>query len=331
LRPVPGHGFTHLRQILSETRPQVILWNVGLTSLLYQDFRLWPGAANIGVFTSPLYSLGKLARLGPVKLVRHRSLTAVHLLGSLLPKGYLRARLQRSGLRLLVTQTRTTRDQLRQAGLWPGRIEVIPPGVDEAWQAPFPAERLLARQELGFSPNDCVVVYFGSPAPLRGLPLLVQAVALARRQNPAIKLLVLSRRRPGELRSQDGFLSQLSGPGPGGSWLRLLDGYMDKTSLVRGVAAGDIAALPFELVPSDAPLSLLEAQALGLPLVTTRAACLPELSARGAHYLADPGDPPSLTQALLQASHDLRPAAENLARRGWREMEEAWTLLVQSL
>jgi glycosyltransferase involved in cell wall biosynthesis len=327
LRPRAGQGYSSLRDALAAIRPQVILWNAGLTSLLYQDFHLYPPAANIAIFTSPLYTLPELARLGPGDLFRYRSLAAVHLLGSLLPRRLLRSRLRRSGLRLLVTQTGATRDQLRQARLWPGPIEVIPPAVDKAWRPLPPAERLLARQELGFTPADCVVVYFGSPAPLRGLPDLVQAVELARRENPFLKLLVLSRRRPGELRSEDRSLSRFTSSNP--AFIRLVDGLLDPPALVRFVAAADLAALPFRLVPSDAPLSLLEARSLGLPVVTTRVACLPELAAPGPHYLADPAAPASLARALLQAAAN--PPLPAPARRDWREVQQAWSGLLQAI
>jgi glycosyltransferase involved in cell wall biosynthesis len=342
LRPALGHGYSLLHRTLSAIRPQVILWNAGLTSLIYQNFRLCPDSLNIGIFTSPIYPLAELARLGPVKLIRHRSLTAVPLLGSLLPRWYVRNRLKHSGLDWMVTQTYTTRDQLKQVGFSSGKIEIIPPGVDETWQPLPPAERTLARGELGFSPQDIVVVYFGSPAPLRGLPVLVRAVELARRNDPSLKLLVLSRRRPAELCSQDGYLSELSNPQSGRSWIRLLDGYMDKTSLVRAVAAADIAALPFELVPSDAPLSLLEAQSLGLPLVTTRVACLPELASQGMRYLAAPTDPQSLAGALLRAVQDLHSAEsasgfvppaliEETPPRSWEQVGEEWVYLLEKM
>jgi glycosyltransferase involved in cell wall biosynthesis len=132
--------------------------------------------------------------------------------------------------------------------------------------------------------------------------------------------------------------------------------------------ATDIVALPFELVPADAPLSILEAQALGKPIVTTRVASLPEMAAAGVSYLAEPADPVSLAQALLEAAVDLgrqqsedslavaREPLDSLAVacrpldslavacrpleppeqdkrmiRSWRKVGEEWSQLVQAL
>ena len=108
------------------------------------------------------------------------------------------------------------------------------------------------------------------------------------------------------------------------------------------MAACDLVALPFEIVPSDAPLSLLEAQALGKPVVTTNVGCLAELVSQGAGYLAQPADPHSLAQALRQAACDLHTQAGRTAptngaletrreARSWQQMGEEWSSLIQSL
>lgn len=328
LRPRPGQGPAPLKQALEQIGPQAVIWNLGLTSLLYQDFSLLPGARHVGVFTSPIYRFSELARLGPLALWRGWGLSAVHVLGALLPRPWLRRRLERLGLAALVTQTRTTRRQLQQSGLWRGAVQVIPPGVDPAWQAAA-SQRDVARLELGFAPADCVVAYFGPPDRLRGLPVLLEAFERARRAEPALRLLVLSRPSPGGGDAP----SRLAQNGSPAGLIRVVDGSLEPAALALNVAAADLVALPFELVPSDAPLSLLEAQALGKPLVVTRVACLPELAAAGPHCLAEPGDPASLAQALLELARQPRPTlpAGPALARGWSQAGSEWSDLIQSL
>ncbi len=227
----------------------------------------------VGIFTSPLYTPGELARLGMRRLVKGYKLSAMHVLGTSVPDAVLRRGTTTSGLRRIVVQTRTTQDRLIERGVRPTLLKIIAPGVDPAWERPgfMP---LALRERLGFAATDAVVVYFGSPAPLRGLHSLIQAVALARQTEPRLKLLILSRRRADELMREDADLAHLLGQSDTQAYAKVVSGFLPEDELVEHVAAADIAALPFEIIPSDAPLSILEAQALAKPIVVTTVGCL---------------------------------------------------------
>jgi glycosyltransferase involved in cell wall biosynthesis len=323
-----------LERAIGELDPQVVIWHLGLTSLLHQSLAPAEGRLSVGIFTSPLYRFGELARLGLLRLARGYRLSSLHLVGSLLPARLLRRRDFESRLRTLVVQTHTTRRRLLDRRLWRGKLQVIPPGVDPAWLT-WGGDRQASRRRLGYSDSDLVVVYFGPPEPLRGLPTLLRAFALAYPREPRLKLLVLSRPRDGhpaglERPLRDLGIQQVT---------RLVDGSLDPEQLARHVAAGDLVALPFELVPSDAPLSPLEAQALGQPLVTTRVACLPELAPGEGCYLAEPSDPVSLAQAILRCAAAGRGGSKqgmnnshpHKTIRNWSAVGEEWTHLFQSL
>jgi glycosyltransferase involved in cell wall biosynthesis len=58
-------------------------------------------------------------------------------------------------------------------------------------------------------------------------------------------------------------------------------------------------ALPFRLLSSDVPLSVLEAMALGKPLVVTDIGCLPELVPCGTGLVVPPAAPKKLAEAIL--------------------------------
>lgn len=331
-----------LWQVLQQTRPEVILWHVGLTSFAYQHLAGWGQVPVVGIFTSPLYRPQEIFRLSWRKISRGYGLCAIHALGALTPRPYLRRLMRGNKWRCLVVQTQTTRQQLLADDLWTRPIEVIAPGVDEVWGASQVKETDDTRTRLGYSASDTIVLYFGSPAPLRGLPTLIRAFELARSTDPSLKLLVLSRRHADERVQQDAELGQLLQHNSLSQHVQVVSGFLDEETLLRHVAASDVVALPFELVPSDAPLSLLEAQALGKPVVTTRVACLPELAAQGVSYLAQPADPLSLAKALEQAGAELSNhrrgaglALENDGSpsfiRSWQKMGAEWSHLVQSL
>ena len=331
-----------LQEAIRHNKPELILWHVGLTSFLHQRFDGDGRIPTVGIFTSPLYQPREIFRLGVNKLIQSRRLSAVHGLGALLPKQVWRRLANRSKLLGLVVQTQTTRRQLLESGLWSRPIEVIGPGVDQIWGTTPLAGKAETRLELGYEPSDMVVLYFGSPAPLRGLHTLIKAFELARRADSSLKLLVLSRRRPAELLQADHQLQQLLNHNPIGRHIQALSSFLDEKTLARYVAAGDIVALPFELIPSDAPLSLLEAQALNKPVVTTTVGCLAELVSQGVSYLAQPADPTSLAQALQQAAGNLRaPTAHpqggfidqpgQTPLRSWSQVGAEWSDFIQKL
>jgi glycosyltransferase involved in cell wall biosynthesis len=325
------HPNDDLHRVLAEHTPDVVLWHVGATSFLPQRV-IGAAVPTVGIFTSPMYEVRELARLGVRRLIKGYKLSAMHVAGASLPGDMLGRGVEASGLQRVVVQTHATRRQLVAHGVQEAAIEVIAPGVDAAWERPGFVPHDL-REQLGFAPDDAVVVYFGSPAPLRGLHTLIEAVGLARHHEPRLKLLVLSRRRADELMREDVDLARLLSRDDAHAWVTLVSGFLPEDELVRHVAAADIAALPFEIIPSDAPLSILEAQALGKPIVVTTVGCLAELAAHGPTYLAQPADPVSLAGALVRAVRDGVPHSPSrpIPNRSWREVGAEWSRLVEQL
>jgi glycosyltransferase involved in cell wall biosynthesis len=323
-----------LRRSIEQLSPDVVLWHVGLTSFLHQRLEGWAGAPVVGILTSPIYQRHELTRLGLGRIARGYRLSAVHVLGTLMPKRSLRRCMNGGMLDRLVVQTSATRQRLLEQGLRAEQVQVVAPGVDPIWGT-FDGADDATRSQLGYGPSDTVILYFGSPAPLRGLHTLIRALEIGRRSDPTLKLLVLSRRRAEELLREDAGLGQLLNDSAIGAHVKVVSGFLDETALVRHVAACDVVALPFEVIPSDAPLSLLEAQALGKPVVTTTVGCLAELVAQGRSYLAAPADPHSLAQALCRAGRHLRTTTlmrvVERPARSWQQMGEEWSRIIQSL
>jgi glycosyltransferase involved in cell wall biosynthesis len=112
--------------------------------------------------------------------------------------------------------------------------------------------------------------------------------------------------------------------------VRVFDNGLTEDELAKLVAVGDLVALPFELVASDAPLSVLEARVLGVPVVTTRVGCLPELAGGDPSWLALPGDPNSLCEALLAAASQ-RERCPTGVFRGWDQVSAEWSALVRGV
>ena len=149
-----------------------------------------------------------------------------------------------------MVQTETTRQALHKSGIWPKPVEVIPPGVDERWLNADPQKTAAARISWGFDPGDTILLFFGSPAELRGLHTFLEAFAIARRENHRLKLVILSRQQAHEITHDETPVKDLLQAPQIAPHVKVISGYLPPDELVNKVAAADIIALPFELLPS---------------------------------------------------------------------------------
>lgn len=169
------------------------------------------------------------------------------------------------------------------------RLHVVHCGIEPARYAPSKdsAQRLL---------------FVGRLAAVKGVPLLLQAVAALRRDWPELKLTLI-----GDGPERRALEAQARALGLDG----IVDfaGYQGQAEVAQALSATDIFVLPS--FAEGVPVVLMEAMAAGLPVVTTRIAGIPELVADGdTGRLVPPGDEVALTAAIarLLADPDTRRA-----------------------
>jgi glycosyltransferase involved in cell wall biosynthesis len=326
---------------VNDLRPDVVLWNLALPSFLRLNALQSIRCPVIGVFTSPIYRPQEILRLGLSRLRRNYRLSAHFLLAGLLPGALVRRALSRGFIEKLVVECETTKARLTDRGVSGDHIDVIRPGIDPIWfESQITQEaRLRVAKDLDFPQAGIVVAFFGSPKPLRGLSTLLTAVAMARKQNSTIRLLILSRRREDELTREQFAVDRQIGQIGANRWTHMITGFLPQERLVQILAGCDLIALPFEVVPSDVPLSVLEAMALGLPVITTEVACLPELVPDGAGLRVAPATPRALATAIQALASDeehrlrLGTAARERARtwQASRQDAQSWDKLLKEL
>lgn len=325
---------------LAAEAPDVILWHLSLSSFLHQDLHHVFAGRTIGVVTSPVYAATDVVRLGITKLSTNPEMIATHFTGTLVPSALYRQALGRGGLAGLITLSETTRCHLIDRGTPPERVWVVPPGVDDAWLNASVADedRVSLRGQLGYTPDDFVVIYFGSPAPVRGLNTTLAAVEQAARRHRNLRLVILSRRRSGEWQKAAFQLERLINRGTLRGRVQVVDGFLSQDELIRHISASDLVCLPFELVPSDVPLSILEAMALSQPVIGTRIACIPEMLEDARGFLVPPGSARSLAhqiEAIVAAPGSTaeigRAARAYVVARGtWAEVGPALLRVMQA-
>jgi glycosyltransferase involved in cell wall biosynthesis len=319
-------------ELARSLRTEALLWHVGLSS--FTAPALVPCVSGgtppiIGILTSPLYRPRELLRLGLGPLCRAPRLSAAHLLGLLVPDGAICRALHVGWLCSLVVECESTRARLLDRGVAADRAHVIRPAIDPLWFGTRldPDERREVRGAMGYADEDLLIGTFGPAAPLRGLPDLLSAVAEARAERPDLRLLAFCRQRaerrkwPGEALDARALARQVARLGAE-EWARLVSGWTAPAVLARSLAACDLIALPFRLLSSDVPLSVLEAMALGRPVIVTGVGCLPELVPRGTGLVV----PPAGHDALRLGAAARARAARWQADRGGAK----WDQLLES-
>ena len=168
-----------------------------------------------------------------------------------------------------------------------GRISLVPNGVDldRFSLAARDAERASMRAGLGISETTPLVVFLAHDAELKGLPTLLDALVLNGRND--VHLL-------------------FAGPRPLARWQRRAERAIgaqrvhayESIDAVKALAAADVLAHP--TWRDTSALVLLEAQAIGTPVITTRRAGDAHVVREGVSgsVLEEPGNPQALASAL---------------------------------
>lgn len=108
----------------------------------------------------------------------------------------------------------------------------------------------------------------------------------------------------------------------------LLLGNLDHQSLLTCLKSCDIYVMPSR--SEGTPVALLEAAALGKPIISSRVGGIPELVYDGEHaLLVSPGDINALSQKMLLMSED-REMAQNLGKQAQKRVEAEFNLARQT-
>jgi glycosyltransferase involved in cell wall biosynthesis len=213
---------------------------------------------------------------------------------------------------VIVVAEATRRLLSRRHGLPQGKVVVVPNGVSEP--PPLsPTERAELRASWGCQEHETVIGITGQLTRRKGHHLLLQALAGLPRGD--FRLVVV-----GEGEEEDSLRGQAD-------QLALTDRVTWLGRRENGpqlARAFDLFVLPS--VVEAMPLTILEAMAAGVPVVSTAIYGIPEVVVEGeTGLLVPPHDAPALKRALHRLTHD----AEERARMGWagrRRYEERFTV-----
>lgn len=178
-------------------------------------------------------------------------------------------------------------EMLRPSGAAGQRTDVIPSGVDTDRFAPG-RDRVAAKANLGLSPSTIVIGTVGRLEPRKGTDTLLAAVAALRAEHPNVALVVVGE---GPLRAELAARAEQLGIA---SVVRFLG---DRTDVDEILAALDVFVLPSRT--EGMSNALLEAMAMGLPVVATAVGGTPEVIGDGRSGLLVPADDAAAMTAAI--------------------------------
>jgi glycosyltransferase involved in cell wall biosynthesis len=202
---------------------------------------------------------------------------------------------------LVIAVSGQIRRDLLRTGARPERVRTVLNGIDHQAFRRRREREAEARTKLGIKPGELVIGGIGRLAPEKRFDVLLKAVALLRRQRPALQLL-------------------FAGEGPSRADLEGLAGQLGISSACRFLGHyGNIPELHHALdilvqssIYEGTPNVVLEAMALETPIVATDAGGTAEIIEPGVHGLVVPPDDPG---ALVQAVEWTLADRQTTARR----------------
>ena len=200
----------------------------------------------------------------------------------------MQSRVARQVPRIVTVSESSRRDIADQLGVEPGRMAVVPVGVDESVFRPLPwIDRVPGR----------IMTTASSDVPMKGLLPLLGALAKVRTERPEAHLVVI-----GRLKEGSAIPAALERFGLVGA-VRFLSGVSDQ-SIVDLYAHAQLAVVPS--LYEGFSLPAIEAMACGVPLVATTGGALPEVAGKSgvSALLVRPNDPGALAEAIGAALSD---------------------------
>jgi D-inositol-3-phosphate glycosyltransferase len=202
----------------------------------------------------------------------------------------------------------------------PGKIAIVPPGVDLSLFRPIPRKE--ARASIGLPPDHSMVLFVGRIQPIKGIDLLIRAMALLHQRNPALRgetslVIIGGHGDPStdeELRRLDQLRADL-----GVSDLVTFLGSRDQDTLVDYYNAATTVVVPSHY--ESFGMVALEAMACGTPVIATDVGGLSLNVSDGYNgYLVASGDVEALSYkiGLLITQDQLRRQLGFQARQ-WAE------------
>ncbi len=226
----------------------------------------------------------------------------------------------------LIAVSKYTVNELTELyGIDEKKIHVIYNGVDIQRFKPRP-DRAELRREFGLEEDKKIVLFVGRLYHRKGLEILLRSIPPLLQEFSDVKFVI----------SGTGFKEKEESLRNLAKELDIEDhvtflGYVPDEKLPSLYSASDIFVLP--AIYENFPFAILEAQATGLPVISTKVGGIPEFLVDNENgFVIDPRDSTQLTQRVLTLLQDPK-LAKDMGNRGRKLIEEkfAWRLITSQV
>jgi glycosyltransferase involved in cell wall biosynthesis len=297
-----------IRTIL-KNNPDIVIWYGTPLSAIYLTQLRSIGKPVIWDIDTDLHSLKIFSRISFREMFHpHHNLLWQQILTAICPRFVIRGVANSALISKIIVPSQYFKESLCKIGIDPGKITVIPSTIemDDLNRSNAREKTKELRKKMGFKPEDFIVTYFGSPCTLRGVDTVIRSIQKTLMKLKNIKLIVLSRRELGKSTAaqehfitEEEYLKKLVRKLEVEDRVEIIPGILNKSRLKQYIYTSDVIALPFKLIFSDPPLSVLEAMSFGKVVVTTNLGSLCEIVRNDRGILIEPGRSDALAQVFL--------------------------------
>jgi glycosyltransferase involved in cell wall biosynthesis len=232
--------------------------------------------------------------------------------------------LERSN-KIIAVSDFTRRELLQYYEVKEDKIRVIHNGVDVDKFKPA-TDKLKAKAELGFNPEDKAILSVGRLYARKGLFTLIESMALVTRKFKNATFIIAGKGLSNEMKKLVSYAAKL-----GVKDNIVFTGYFPDKKLPRLYQAADVFA--FSTFYENLPFAVLEALSTGLPVVTTNVGGIPEMIQNGRNgFLVQPFNSREIADRILYYLEHPAAASEMgfLARKTILERFD-WRLIVKKV
>lgn len=300
LRSLPFFKNNEIIKLIDKESPNVVLCLIGPTSFYFPTTLKDINKPIIGLWLGTNYSLRQIMDLGSNELIRNFNSLYIHIISALIPSFLIKYVLKLHNLKRIIVLNKNNKSKILDYGISANMISIIPPGIaDYNLKLPDMHEIEELRKKIQLDENSFVVLYLGSLLSLRGSDTLINAISIVSKKIPSLKLIILSRRRLDHLVKEENYIKDLCIKKKINDRVEIISGFLDRNDIKKYIILSDLVALPFKLVQSDNPISILEVMALGKPVISTKMDGIPEMLEEDRGLLVNPNDSQDLANAIL--------------------------------
>ena len=177
-----------------------------------------------------------------------------------------------------------------------------------------------SRKDLGFTDEDFVIVYNGRLTEYKGVIEIIQSLQILAERYHNIKLLIIGASFYGRDKEDTPFIKRLKEYAKGLEQRILFTGFVDYAEMPSYLKMADIAILP-SMWEEPFGLTIVEAMASGLPLITTKSGGIPEIC----HDVAIILEREQIIPSIVKAIQYLYSSPQECNRLSSLARERAWS------